>query len=661
MNIIYIKIKRDDYNILEINEVFKQNNFIPIYISAFDNLKSNTYLLIGNNEREILPHLNKLVKNHKIIIVKNTFCYDTIPTKVTIQYFENIDTNKIMYFDSGIFYNNIYDYQNIWKNNKINYKMFKHSILKVTPHSNNILNYEDFCNRNNLNPSYKLATFFLNSCISIWDKRNVLKTDNIDQKGDRFVLENFTKLKGIFNKLGYNLIVKEHRDKWKQSKVYLDYVKKHGIPKNNFCKNENLPKNFKLIFDNYLKPHLKIFSEMYDSICDNSFEKEILHYSDVAIIGSCTSIGNILYSYDIKSLYIDSKNGSWVKGMSKRLNIDFKSLLYGIYVYKNDIINNEEKYIREIINYNKKFKLRHDHPFYGDAFITNGEYFNKLIKCVKKDNIKNTNNYMDEKKTQVYINHEKYWGSFIEYVNESNESLMDIWWNIFKKEIKFHKSKYVIKNGIRYNNVITKEDFMEWYRFVMNPIINLVTQETDCIIEFGSGWGRNIFYLNEQINRDDIDYYAFEYTPKGCEMTELLKEKCSNGKNISTGVFDFNNPEFSLKKKYKNIVIFTRHAIEQVKVINPHFFKKLQDLNCEYTVVHQEPVGWQIGNKYRKQLKYTNKILSEHKNEEYNTNLFATLKGLEQRKEINITNIMIDHSSFKHEWNSSTVIIWKPL
>ena len=219
---VYIKLNKVYYDTFGIKNLFHKYNLNAQFIDNYNNLIDGSIIIIGNNEREILPYLSNIINKHQLIIIKNTFCYDTIPTANTLKYFNNIDTQKIIYFDSGIYYNIPY-FKEFWESNKINYKMYKHSLL--TYHLNNTIDYTTFCNKNNLNPTFKLVTFFLNSAISIWEQRDALKEYNISQNGDKYIVENFTKIKQVFKNQGYNLIIKEHRDKWKRLKFYLDYVK----------------------------------------------------------------------------------------------------------------------------------------------------------------------------------------------------------------------------------------------------------------------------------------------------------------------------------------------------------------------------------------------------------------------------------------------------
>ena len=383
---VYIKLNKVYYDTFGIKNLFHKYNLNAQFIDNYNNLIDGSIIIIGNNEREILPYLSNIINKHQLIIIKNTFCYDTIPTANTLKYFNNIDTQKIIYFDSGIYYNIPY-FKEFWESNKINYKMYKHSLL--TYHLNNTIDYTTFCNKNNLNPTFKLVTFFLNSAISIWEQRDALKEYNISQNGDKYVVENFENLKEIFNKHGYNLIIKEHRDKWKQLKFYLDHIKKYGIPKNKFPQQENDNINYKYKFNRYIKPHLKILWNLYPNIVGNEHEKEIYKYSDIGLIGSYTTTGNILYDFNMKTLYLDSVENSWINVIASKLKLDineYKNQLYGI-IINIENTNNIEANIKDIINYNEPCQYLKEHPFFGCIEKNNSDYFEKILKTIKNDNI----------------------------------------------------------------------------------------------------------------------------------------------------------------------------------------------------------------------------------------------------------------------------------
>jgi hypothetical protein len=266
-----------------------------------------------------------------------------------------------------------------------------------------------------------------------------------------------------------------------------------------------------------------------------------------------------------------------------------------------------------------------------------------------------------------YLAYNKYWGTYINEARKriTSKKLIDIWWEMTAREIQFQdlkREKKIVKNG-QVSLIKTKQDFMDFYKFVMRPITDLITEETDCIIEFGSGWGRNIFYLIDQLKGKDIDYYALEYTPNGTNVANILAKTIPDI-TLYTGQFDYNNPEFELKKKYKHIVIFTRHSIEQVHTMKPDFFNKILDLDCKFDIVHQEPIGWQISQEEKKKIGQEDRNLSEFHTKTYNhhnRNLYSILKKLESENKIKIVDLQIDYCSYRMEWNSSTSLRWEKI
>lgn len=258
-----------------------------------------------------------------------------------------------------------------------------------------------------------------------------------------------------------------------------------------------------------------------------------------------------------------------------------------------------------------------------------------------------------------YKAYNDYWGRYLKISLKRDKPLAELWWDITSPEIHWNRPipKYVVENG-KIRDIKTREDYLNWYDFSLKPITDKIDSDTDCIIEFGSGWGRNIFFLINKLKRKDIDYYAFEYTPSGKQVSDNIKEMIPEY-NIYTDLFDYNNPKFELKKKYKKILIFTRHSIEQVNVLKPEFLNKLLDIDAKYDVVHQEPIGWQIDTEQREKWNQRDRNFSKFKRKYFNTNLFPMLKDLESKKRITILNLIVDYSSYRQEWNSTTVVHWK--
>ena len=466
--IVYLKLNNlNMYNINDINKVFYENKYCVIFIENIENLIPNTKLIVCNNDSELAENVEQINQNHSIYIIKNSFCYDTIPTPLLWKIFKNIDVSDITYFDSGI-HSNIPHFKNLWASNNINYNIVKHTLLNYD--FTNCLDYKSFCSINNLDSNKKLAVWYINSCR--WLDRPSITVEHIMRtqfmeyyEGDLYLFKNFDKIRKIFEKNGYNLIIKEHRRADKRIKFYLDYVKEFDETFNLYSEKQrqSLVNHYK----RFIKPgpHLECYNlckKLYSYIINNKYEKEILKYSDIALIGSCTSISNILYSYDCKCLFLKNiKNEDYMNLIIKRFGLDFKykgkqithhDLLNGISVNIDEFDNNVNKHIKQIINYNKEYEYKYDHPYYGNSFITNYDFFNKIIQ-----------NEFNKKKINVIINY---------HIHKCAGNTI----NDFFKENDF---EFVRVSNLKHTDIFERKF------------------ENNTIIDFSRGWSNDFFTIHD--------------------------------------------------------------------------------------------------------------------------------------------------------------------
>jgi hypothetical protein len=116
----------------------------------------------------------------------------------------------------------------------------------------------------------------------------------------------------------------------------------------------------------------------------------------------------------------------------------------------------------------------------------------------------------------------------------------------------------------------------------------------DAIVELGSGYGRNIIWMNALL-RDrsrDIDYHCLELTESGRECTNLLASLNPDLK-IRTTPFDYMAPDFSTLSGYRKILFFSIASVEQVATLPDAFLENMLGLDAEITCAQMEPVGWQ--------------------------------------------------------------------
>jgi hypothetical protein len=254
---------------------------------------------------------------------------------------------------------------------------------------------------------------------------------------------------------------------------------------------------------------------------------------------------------------------------------------------------------------------------------------------------------------EVYIEYNDFWNNML---------------NIIKSKKKFNslnitfdnecgKINEIIHNGefININNDINKK--IEYFKKSRDYTTQLLQENKyDLIIELGSGWGRNIFYYMENNILNNYEIISGEYTDSGCAAQEYIKNKYFKNENITIYKFDFNNSKSffdNIKKKYKNCLVLTFWAIEQVTNINTDFFENLLNISENMTCVHIEPIGWQISNKSLMKENTTGKRIY------YNKNLYFILKELESKNIIKINKTILDLHNFGSTKSCGSLVEWQ--
>ena len=139
------------------------------------------------------------------------------------------------------------------------------------------------------------------------------------------------------------------------------------------------------------------------------------------------------------------------------------------------------------------------------------------------------------------------------------------------------------------------------YRFVppnfvketlLATVLANLTEETEVVVELGSGWGRNLFNVYLRCRRGDLRFVACEPADAGRRATELL---CALEDGIPFAVhpFTYMEPDLSFLEGGPNVLFFTSHSIEQVTLLDPRLFDLMLERTGHCTCVHAEPIGWQ--------------------------------------------------------------------
>ena len=242
----------------------------------------------------------------------------------------------------------------------------------------------------------------------------------------------------------------------------------------------------------------------------------------------------------------------------------------------------------------------------------------------------------------ILQDYNKYWQRIVDMINSADPSkinLSDLWAAITYSEIIESKSAVcsmpnystMLKQGPRPYFTSSLEEFCSIKK---NLLIEDEIEESELIVDLGSGWGRNSTFLAEKY--PDKTILSLEYTRAGIQATKLIAEKYEL-ENIVTSLFDYHNPAaldnvvFPLAKTVDNVYFFSSYSIEQIPYLGENFILKI--LNSPFkklTCLHVEPIGWQVRG------------TTKNTNHNYNNDLFSILVKLETNDLINIKKVEVD-------------------
>lgn len=220
------------------------------------------------------------------------------------------------------------------------------------------------------------------------------------------------------------------------------------------------------------------------------------------------------------------------------------------------------------------------------------------------------------------------------------------------------------------------------FAVLQGAVAALVDEGVDCIVEFGAGLGVNLARL------------ALTFGPRGFNPTYVACEPAAGGRDFAARLFaggehrfeahefDYLAPEFGFLGRFRRILAFTCHSIEQVSVLGPAFHDGLLRLPLAGGL-HLEPVGWQRFTNiaaavaeahrsnqalqwYRRDYEY---VLEDDRVVDnsaawaaamlYNTDLLAQVGRLADAGRIGLAALAFEIVG-ENPFNPSTLIAWRP-
>jgi hypothetical protein len=185
---------------------------------------------------------------------------------------------------------------------------------------------------------------------------------------------------------------------------------------------------------------------------------------------------------------------------------------------------------------------------------------------------------------------------------------------------------------------------------LMEALLAACTAKTGMVVELGSGWGHNLLNL-WLYGGPKVPYFSLEPGLAGRQCAELVAGLDPELRLTSLPI-DLENARYDLPTGHEHVVVFTSHSIEQITELPRETLTSLFELGRSVTVVHFEPVGWQIEENE------ANGASREHSlRGRYNRNLWPLLNELAAEGELSIDTAAPDLFGHKKQ-NASTLLVW---
>jgi hypothetical protein len=188
---------------------------------------------------------------------------------------------------------------------------------------------------------------------------------------------------------------------------------------------------------------------------------------------------------------------------------------------------------------------------------------------------------------------------------------------------------------------------------VVGAVLQACRPDTGLVVELGSGWGRNLAQIWLEGGPATADYVAAEYTAAGREATERLADRLPD-QRLSTVAFDYHAPDLAgLRREDGHAVVFSVHSLEQIPHVAPALVDEVAALAPAVTVIHVEPVGWQLPGADGRE-----GTSAEHAaHNDYNRDLIEVLRTAEAAGTITIETTLPEVVGINPA-NASSVVVW---
>lgn len=209
---------------------------------------------------------------------------------------------------------------------------------------------------------------------------------------------------------------------------------------------------------------------------------------------------------------------------------------------------------------------------------------------------------------------------------KNSRSLVDFMFPKFATEILNPQNKKFMLLSNRFCKV-SPQEFARYRPIPVLENLKKYTNSDDTIVELGSGWGRNLFFLVALNFKNKLEGY--EFTKHGVKAAKEINEHF--GCNIKFGEIDLTKNFDFIDLKGKSI--FTQKVMEQLKYDTDVVIENLIKAKPKQ-VMHVEPIAELYSNSFRDQVSRL-----YIKSADYQDNLLTTLRAFEKNGKLKILEV----------------------
>lgn len=192
---------------------------------------------------------------------------------------------------------------------------------------------------------------------------------------------------------------------------------------------------------------------------------------------------------------------------------------------------------------------------------------------------------------------------------------------------------------------------VQWER--VQFLSRYIDDDTDAVVELGSGFGLNLFRLAHVLGDRAIDYVSAEFTGSGRALCRKLTD-VEGAPPLRVEFIDHKAPDVSFLAGYRKVLIFTAHSIEQVNTLPDDYFAILAGAAETVVGIHMEPFGFQV----RADTPEARAQKEWIEGRRWNVNFYSCLEAAASRGEVQIEDVLINAFDLL-DGNPTSVAIWR--